>query len=394
MGNLKKVSSIIKQSNIAKWSVISTAYIWFSFWHYMFYFCNIKNNKIVISNFYGKGYGDNPKRIVEAILKINANVDIVWLVNDNYSFPKNIRTVKLFSIKSVFELLTAKVWIDNCRKYFFYNIFKKDKTIYFQTWHGDIAMKRIEQKAENNLSRSYVMSAKHDSKMINYFISGSKWMTEKIENDFWYNGEILEYGCPRNDIFYTNLDLRRKVFDKYNITPETKIILFAPTFRKNNKLNKFINFQKLINSLTDRYGGKWKVFLRLHPNIRELKIEESDNVINVSFYEDTQELLCAVDVLITDYSSIMFDMLFLNRPVFLYASDVKDYTKDRNFNFQFAELPFLLAENEEELKQNIKNFDETIYIEKLNKFKDALGLVENEQASIKLAKKILKIIGE
>ena len=132
----------------------------------------------------------------------------------------------------------------------------------------------------------------------------------------------------------------------------------------------------------------------MHPNIRELKIEESDNVINVSFYEDTQELLCAVDVLITDYSSIMFDMLFLNRPVFLYASDIKDYTKDRNFNFQFMDLPFLLAENEVELRQNIKNFNKTIYIKKLNKFKDSLGLVENEQASINLAKKILKIIGE
>lgn len=152
--NLKK---IIKNNTLIKWIIIILGYLYFGFLHIICSFCKIKNNKIVVCSFYGKGYSDNPKYIVEELLNRNLNVDIVWLLDNPsmYILPNKIRKIRIFSIKSVYELLTAKVWIDNCRKYFFYNIFKPNGTIYIQTWHGGIGLKRAEKEVENHLAKSY-----------------------------------------------------------------------------------------------------------------------------------------------------------------------------------------------------------------------------------------------
>ena len=76
------------------------------------------------------------------------------------------------------------------QKILFYNLFKKKDTVYIQTWHGGIGLKRAEQEVENHLSKSYICSAKHDSKMIDYFLSGSKWLSDDIKSQFlvrWKN---------------------------------------------------------------------------------------------------------------------------------------------------------------------------------------------------------------
>ena len=136
MNNLIKY---IKGFRILKFIIERVAYLWFGFWHILFYFFKVNQKKIVITNFYGKGYGDNPKYIVEELLKKDLNLDIVWIVNDlNYKLPKGIRKCKKYSVKSIYEFMTSKIWIDNCRKYYFYNIFKKSSTVYIQTWNGGI----------------------------------------------------------------------------------------------------------------------------------------------------------------------------------------------------------------------------------------------------------------
>lgn len=121
---------LIKSNLIIKVIVIFGMYVHFTLLHLFFAFFKVKNNKIVVSNFYGKGYGDNPKYLVEELLKYN-KLDIVWLIKKpkDLSIPSNIRQVKIFSVQSVYELLTGKVWIDNCRKYFF-TIFLRKKRRY------------------------------------------------------------------------------------------------------------------------------------------------------------------------------------------------------------------------------------------------------------------------
>lgn len=389
MNNLIKY---IKGFRILKFIIERVAYLWFGFWHILFYFFKVNQKKIVITNFYGKGYGDNPKYIVEELLKKDLNLDIVWIVNDlNYKLPKGIRKCKKYSVKSIYEFMTSKIWIDNCRKYYFYNIFKKSSTVYIQTWHGGISMKKIEKEAESNLNNSYILSAKHDSQMIDYFISGSSWQTDDIKRNFWYTGRILEIGLPRNDVLLKKNNFKDKILETYNLPKKCKLLLYAPTFRSNNKI-KFMDFKLLLNSLKKRFGGEWVILLRLHPNIKDIEVDLPLFVKNVTSYDDSQQLISASDILITDYSSIMFDMMLLNKPIFIYANDISYYVNDRNFKFQFNELPFRYAEDDENLSKIIINFDKNKYNHNLENFKNKLKLYDDGKASSKVACVILNYI--
>ena len=97
----------------------------------------IKTNKITISSFYGRGYGDNAKYIVDELLKTNKNFKIMWIVNDEkeeQSLPEGVTGVRGGTLRSIYHLQTSKIWIDNCRKFFVK--FKRKKQYYIQTWHG------------------------------------------------------------------------------------------------------------------------------------------------------------------------------------------------------------------------------------------------------------------
>ncbi|MCY1689909.1 CDP-glycerol glycerophosphotransferase family protein [Exiguobacterium sp. SL14] len=364
---------------------------------YLFYLFPIERNKIVITNYYGKGYGDNAKYILQELIKMDKKVDVVWLVNDlNYSdsMPPYIRLVKYGSIKSLYELSTSKIWIDNSRKSLY--SLKKKKQIYIQTWHGSISLKKIEKDAQNKLNYFYVRNAKIDSKMADYFISNGKFSTEMYRNSFWFKGEILEYGTPRCDVLINPPLKNKKVKDNFKISYEKKIILYAPTFRKVSNSEVYrIDFKKLNASLKERFGGEWVILIRMHPNetnLISLASNDEYEIYDASLYDDMYELLSETDVLITDYSSSMFEFSYTNKPVFLFARDIEDYKKDRDFYFDIYSLPYKISKNNKELGENIKEFRYEEYQKKLKMFKDKLSILEDGNSSKKVAELIYKII--
>ncbi|MDA3043933.1 MULTISPECIES: CDP-glycerol glycerophosphotransferase family protein [unclassified Campylobacter] len=346
----------------------------------------IKNNKIVLSNFDGSGYSDNPKYIAEYIISNNLDYELVWLVDKNKNidksmFPKEIKIVESISFSALQELSSAKIWIDNTRKIFYPK--KKKEQIYIQTWHGLFALKMIEKDA-TSLPESYIKKAKLDSANIDLILSGCKFKTKIFQNSFWYDGEVAEFGTPRTDIFFDKAKIKnakKKIYDFYGIDENTKILLYAPTFRKTNSLEPYLlDYSALLKTIQNEFGGKWIILVRLHPNLAFYmdKLNISKDVINASFYMDSQELLCASETVISDYSSIVFDYFLLNRPVFLFCTDLQDYTKnDRDFYINIDELPFDLAENNSELLKNIKNFQENLYKIKIQNFQEKYGFIEN-----------------
>lgn len=358
----------------------------------------IRNNKIVICNYFGKGYGDNGKYIAEEIIKQGLKYDLVWLLREELigmvEFPAEVRVVKYGSIKGLYELSTAKVWIDNSRK-FFYPIKRKDQ-YYIQTWHGGIALKKIEKDAANVLSKDYINAAKIDSKMADLFISNSEFCTNMYKNAFWYDKEIYEIGSPRCDILFSNqLPNKKKVRNYYKINKEEKILLYAPTFRNNQSTDIYsIDYNSLLRILEEKFKSKWVILVRLHPNISSESnfMKYSTNIINASEYDDMYELLSASDILITDYSSTMFEFSFMKKPVFLYTPDIEDYKRDRNFYFKIENLPYKIAKSDNELQYTIKNFDENEYLKKLSLFLEQLNLFEKGQASKKLVDRIEQVV--
>lgn len=365
---------------------------------YIFRIFRIKKNKIVITNFYGKGYGDSSKYICNYLLnKFEDEVEIVWLVNDvkaNNNLPSAIRPVKYKSLRAIYELSTAKIWIDNARKPQWF--VKRKKQYYIQLWHSSLRLKKIEKDAESHLPIEYINNAKNDSKMINLMISGCDFSYNTYKNSFWYDGEILKCGTPRCDILFDKkktIELKEKICKQYNIDSNNKLLLYAPTFRKDSlSSNENIDFESVLKSLKEKYNSEFTCLLRYHPNSK-IDYNDTDNVKNVTKYSDMQELISICDVMITDYSGCCFDMAICKKPCILYVKDLEEYlSKERELYFDFRSLPFPIAESDEELLNIISNFDYDNYLEKLNEFDSIVNFYEDGNASKRVCERIIEVI--
>lgn len=360
----------------------------------------LHNNKIVFSSFRGNSYSGNGKYLTEALLKLDKNLDIVWLDLDpkKYkSYPSSVRVVKYNSLRSVYELATAKIWVDDFRKKYFPP--KKKNQKYFQLWHGVVTLKKVERDIIDELDSHYLKEAKRDGRSSDYMVSGNSVSTELFKNSFWFNGKVLEFGNPRMDLLI-NADsslVKKKVNNYFNLTEDAKILLYAPTFREDRQKALEIyklHFDKVLASLHSRFGGTWKIIIKLHPNIKSIEkdIVSNPDVILGSNYPDIQSLLLRSDIIVTDFSSLMFDAMLINKKVFLYAPDVELYEKNRGVYFKFSNLPFDLAKTEKKLITNIIDFNSDAYYEKINNFSDEINVFEDGKASYRLATFIDNIV--
>ncbi len=362
---------------------------------YRFFFIfKIDSKKIVCINFSGKGYGDSPKYIAEEFIKNNQGYKILWIYKGNIKkakgFPSQIILIKKFSLKYFYSMATSKYWISNNRIELY--ISKRKKQIYIQTWHGGIALKKIEYDVLGNLSKTYVETIKKDNRNINYMISNSNFCTNMYKNAFKYNGEILEFGTPRNDILVNKDEKIRDKVKKYYKIENEKILLYAPTFRSEYTYKPYDIDFALLKEILEKDNSKWKIIIRLHPIIKKPRemINGFDNYIDACNYPDIQELIYASDLIITDYSSVMFEGMIAKKPVLLYAKDIELYKKKRGYYFTFEELPFNIITNNDELK----NFSFKDYFVNYNKeysnFEKKIGLKENGNS----CKKIFELISK
>lgn len=344
-----------------------------------------------------KQYSCNPRYLTEHLLDNNTEFEIFWVFRGNVDtsgVDKRIKCVRYKSLQYYILVNTAEFFITNARTDP-YRIYwhKRKGQKYVMLWHGGVALKRIEKDAEDQLSYSYLKKAKIDSKVCDLMVSGCRFQTSLLKEKFWYDGEILERGIPRNDVFFDKArhpEMKERICHKYGISPDSRIVLYAPTFRRNKSIEPYrIDWSRVVPELRKIYDTeKISVLLRLHPNLigkaDASSLINDESVIDVTRYHDMQELLCVSDLLITDYSSSMFDITMLKKPCMLYATDIEKY--NRGYYFDFAELPFPLARNEEELIGNIRTFDSAAYDESVESFFEKhIGLCEDGNASKAIA---------
>lgn len=357
----------------------------------------IKPGRVVCWAYSFQQYSCNPRYLTEYLLKHNPEFEICWVFRkgvDTSELPEGVKAVRFrtweyLKLMASAEFVFSNVRTDPWRVYWH----KRPGQKYSMVWHGGVALKRIEADVEERLSPSYVHRSKSDSKICDLMISGCRMNTELIKRSFWYDGEILERGIPRNDIFFDTArrsDLRQYVANHYGIDTTSRIVLYAPTFRVDHSTEPYtIDWAKVIPTMSRMFGGqRIEVLVRMHPNLIG-KVDTShliafEGVHDATRYHDMQELLSVADVLITDYSSSMFDFAMQRRPCILYATDAEVY--DRGFYFNLRELPFPLAENEEQLLATIENFDNEAYTRELDTFyNDCLGIKEDGHAAEALA---------
>lgn len=387
-----------------------------------FYICRvfpIQKNLISVCIFEGKGgFGCNAKPLVEELHRRNPNYQFVWFLNDMAKqFPDYVKKVPNTLWSRAYWLSKSKVWIDNYRKP--YGTKKRKDQYYLNVNHYTIGIKCTGLLRGKGFSEMAYLVSKSDSDMIDGLVIDSAWCEQCFDKALVYEGNFLKTGAPRCDVLYGDRSGYQKLFrEKYKLPSDAKVVMFAPTFREGaNDGKRFvfsedwsIDFKRLIESLEKKFGGTWYLCVRVHPQLapmfREYKNPEvQERIIDESQADDMYEILAGMDAYITDYSSACFEAGFAKIPVFIYADDIEKYANDRGslmWNLASDSLdhvtnnkamtpemdlvfPFPVATDNDELEENIKSFDLSVYNEQLFRFCKKIGLIFDGQASVKLA---------
>lgn len=353
------------------------------------YIFQIKSNRIFLVSYNGKTFSCNPLYIAKYLIeKFDSEYDIIVAIEKdvkNITEKRNVKIVEKGTLKYYIYYFTSKVLITNdCFPAY---LPKKKTQFLINTWHGGGAYKR-------NLSNSKYFHNfyKIIYKDIDCFISSNRRFSKVMSEDLYVNKEkFFSIGMPRNDMFFSEKivsENNSKIRNRFNVDDDTQIILYAPTWRDDGRIIDGLQFnEKILETFRRKFNKKVKVFIRSHYHTKNLKYKEPD-IIDVSGYSDMQEILCAVDVLITDYSSCMWDFSLMFKPCFIYATDIKEYQQERDFYTPIEKWPFSIAENNEELINNIINFDEIIYIDRVKQHHQDLGSFEIGQATEKICRLI------
>ena len=372
-------------------------------------FLPIQRKKIVFFQFSGNGYGCHLKAIANEFIKrgLDKEFDLVWILKrgtrlTEAGLPPGIRGLINNGTNSLKELSTAKVWVNNIH----FNVFidkglkKRKGTTYINTFHGGITIKRqVTDKNTYNpnkpISRKTQMY-RQDSEFVDYIISACDTEAPVLKEFFYGHGEILKLGDARNDVLINGSDEAvKKVRDTFNIEDDTRIILYAPTFRPRLKLHWYdLDYEKLIERLESMSGSSWVMLIRLHPRLVEVSaqiIPDSPKFIDASSYLDVQELSLASDMLISDYSSVATDYLLTRKPAFLYVPDLDRYVKRRGLYFSMDEMPFPYATTTDMLLKEIERFDQEQYSKRCDEFLQRINYLDDGKSAERIVDFIIDI---
>lgn len=352
--------------------------------------------RIIFTSYLGKQYSCNPKYISEYIQKHAPEYEIVWAFQSPEEFSElekyGIRLVKYNSFPFIRLCLSSGYIVTNVRDMNHIPFTHRQTVI--NTWHGGGAYKTVgSSTAVQSPSERFRQNIAHKTNLT--FLSSSKAFTDlTLRNSFHHNGKILECGMPRNDILIhtADSDLRKKVLDHFHLPADQKLLIYAPTYRENKTASDYSFDTKAVKTmLSQRFGGNWSILFRCHYYIVEDAKNLSSDYINASDYPDMQELLYAANMLITDYSSSIWDFSFTGRPCLLYATDLNNYQVSQGFYSDIHTWPFPLAESNQELLDNIQHFSFDTYTKAIQQHHEDLGSYESGTACWEVLKYIRQV---
>jgi CDP-glycerol glycerophosphotransferase len=364
----------------------------------------IDRNMILFESGIGKQYADSPRYIYEEIVKRELPYKKIWVYNQTMPVrDRDRKQIKRLSPQYFYYLAKSGYWVNN--QNFPTYISKRKGTTYLQTWHGT-PLKKMLFDIENIQGRSddYLERVHGATRQWDYLVSPSSYATETFKSAFKYTGNIVEAGYPRNDVFYKpdQEDISGKVKSRLGLPKDKKVILYAPTFRDNETSgkNKFVFDIKMdLHQMKERLGDEYIILLRMHVIIsNKLTIPEelSSFVYNVSSYPEIQELSLISDILITDYSSVMFDFANTNQPILYFTYDLEEYKNNiRGFYMEFEEeAPGPFVYNTEEIIESIENIEKVKldYQDKYKAFLEKYCYLEDGQASKRIVDHVFKKI--
>jgi CDP-glycerol glycerophosphotransferase len=297
----------------------------------------------VFGAYWYRGYSCNPRAIYERARELVPELRGVWVVKPEGadSVPEGVEQVAPGTPEYWDAIARARVFVNNVN--FPNHLVKREGTTHVMTHHGTPLKAmgvdlRGRPGAEDRIDFDGLLRrvARWD-----FSISQNAFTTPHWERTYPGTYESLEVGYPRNDVLATATDADvRRVRASLGIDPERRALLYAPTHREYEK--EYVPKLDLA-ALADGLGDEFVIMARLHyfygshPHLRELHGE--GRIIDVAAHPSIEELSLAADVLVTDYSSIMFDYAVLDRPIVIHAPDWETYRSNRGTYFDLMEQP-------------------------------------------------------
>ena len=338
-------------------------------------FIKTDNKLILFNSFGGRRFNDSPKVLFDAMLSDQRfkSYRLVWAFEepDKFNIP-GAKSIKIDSWEYFKTALQARVWISSV------NIerglhFKKGQTIYINTWHG--AGTKLIGNACNG-RKDYNFSA------VDMMLVQSKFEQQIFERDFLCNPTAIRIvGFPRNDeLFHITDQQRVSLREQFNIPYGRKVILYAPTWRDSKDGGISYEFVPPIHmdKWKEKLSSEYVMLFRMHTFTTKFEMTYDEFAMDVSGYEDLNHILAITDVLITDYSTIVYDSAIAGIPFICFGFDYDTYKEERGFYYDLNEgYPGGVLKDEDEVIKRIpavlSGADHDKYIEFRRKYIEAGG---------------------
>lgn len=346
---------------------------------------------VLFESFNGRSVTDSVLSICHELKRRDLGLDLYWTVNDlSRPVPEGATPLLIHSQHWMDVLHNAKYLVNNNNFPFYFR--KRAGQVYIQTWHGTPLKKVGDDVPPASLSLLYRDLMKREPSFWDYLLAQNEFAAETLASAFNYQGEVLTVGYPRNDtLFHPSSESRRSyVRRQLGLGPNQFVVLYAPTWRDNlvGKNGYALANYLDIDTVQSALGNDSRVLLRGHSNTAKSPAKNKAGMINVTTYPEINDLILASDVLITDYSSVMFDYANTEKPIFFLAPDLDNYAKiTRGFYFDLSEVaPGPVCKSNADLYEALRTLKTTArrYAAAYDNFSDRFTYLDDGQAAARL----------
>jgi len=376
--------AISLQRKIARWKngqINNNSRLWRAVYGFM-RMMPLRGNVTLFESHMGRSISDSPGSISRELHRQIPSMKQVWSVaNKANTWNVEDETVIRGSIKYLWNLATAKYLVDNQTLPVYFK--KREGQIYLQTWHG-IPLKTMGFD-EPSIKRSSKQQQQLFRKRVgywNYLNVPSDYFASTFVPAYEFSEKMIRGGLPRNDALVDGIIDQDQAREKLGINTDRKVVLYTPTFRNRGRTTLGLD----INSWVEDLGQDTILLVRAH-SLNRIRIPKhlSGVVVDVSDIDDVNLLYLASDMMITDYSSTMFDYSLVDKPIILYVYDYDEYVGNlRGTYFDLREnAPGELVNNMEDLVLSVqKNLIDDPFRNSRHKFRDSyLGLEDGTSSA-------------
>ena len=352
----------------------------------------IDRKMVLFESYWGTQIGCSPAGMSQYLTRNHPDMHCAWLVNDE-RIPAEGKTTKIRKGTLPHYIAAARAHYLVSNVHFDDWLEKRTGQVLVQTTHGT-PLKKVGLAAPNEFETEQAFERfAQDCARWDYLIASGPLTESILKENYRFKGRFLRTGLPRNDSLFerNDPDIVMKLRQQYGIPHDKKLILYAPTWRRRDQFDLKLDLTRM----ADEIGDEYIIGLRPHhlstPGMNAAELDS--RVINLASGPSAEDCYLMSDIVITDYSSLMFDVALLGKPMLFFVYDLEEYRDNmRGFNLDFEEeAPGPLLKTNDAVINAVKNIDavERQYSSKYERFKNGYCGYEQGRASQQIYQQIM-----